>query len=80
MNIFRNSKTAGELIAELQQYNPETPVLIGYDYGDHWHSQVTPDIDDVQELNIKYSDYHRMNKIDDEEESEFKAIVLRSRR
>lgn len=48
----------------------ELDILFGYDYGDHWHTTVAASITDVLETNVKYSNYHNMNKVVDNEEAD----------
>jgi hypothetical protein len=39
----------------------------GYNYGDHWHTQVAPVAGDVQLAYVVRSDYHSMDKVMDED-------------
>jgi hypothetical protein len=55
--------TVGGLIELLQQYPEETPVYFGYDYGDHWHSEVADKIVSAREAPVEHSEYHRMMKV-----------------
>ena len=57
-----------DLIQQLQSMNPEAEVHFTYCYGDHWRTQVAPTVDLVQEGLVKYSEYHRMDKLMDEDE------------
>jgi hypothetical protein len=57
-----------ELIEMLQGMNQEAEVHISYGYGDHWRTQVAPCVDSIQEGVVEYSDYHRMDKIVDDED------------
>ena len=57
-----------DLIEQLQSMNPEAEVHFTYCYGDHWRTQVAPTVDTVEEGVVKYSDYHRMDKLMDETE------------
>jgi hypothetical protein len=52
-----------ELIEQLQDMNPDAEVHFAYNYGDHWRTEVAPTVDNVEEGNVKYSDYHRMPKV-----------------
>jgi len=47
--------------------NSEAEVHFAYGYGDHWHTQVAPAISRVFNGAVVYSDYHRMDKLADEE-------------
>ena len=57
-----------DLIEQLQSMNPEAEVHFTYCYGDHWRTQVAPTVDLVQEGLVKYSAYHSMDKLMDENE------------
>jgi hypothetical protein len=52
-----------ELIADLQQFDMDSPVHFAYNYGDHWRTQVAPGINNVTEGMVVYSDYHSMDKL-----------------
>ena len=70
-----------ELIELLQMENQDAEVHFQYNYGDHWHTEVAPRADRIDMGFIKYSDYHRMDKVvepdyDDEPEEGLKAVVL----
>jgi hypothetical protein len=55
-----------ELIKQLQSMNPDAEVHFTYNYGDHWRTQVSPTVVAVEEGIVKYSEYHRMDKLLDE--------------
>ena len=59
--------TVQELIEQLSQMNPEAVVHYSYNYGDHWRTQVAPEVSEVYEGRVKYSEYHRMPKLADED-------------
>ena len=71
-----------DLIELLQGENPEAEVHFQYNYGDHWRTQVAPRVDSVEPGFVKYSDYHRMDKVvepdyDDEDgQVEGKMVVI----
>ena len=46
----------------------EMPVHFAYNYGDHWHTEVAPTVGSVDEGVVKYSEYHRMDRLMDENE------------
>jgi hypothetical protein len=52
-----------DLIELLAGYDPEAEVHFTYNYGDHWRTQVAPKIRDVDVGYVKFSDYHRMDKV-----------------
>ena len=52
-----------ELIELLQMEDSEAEVHFSYNYGDHWRTQVAPEVRDVQVGYVKFSDYHSMDKL-----------------
>ena len=60
-----------ELIEMLQCENPDAEVHFSYNYGDHWRTQVAPEVRDVQVGFVKYSDYHRMDKLVSEDDFDY---------
>ena len=57
-----------QLIERLMDLDPNAEVHFSYNYGDHWHTEVAPTVGSVEEGLVKYSDYHRMDKLMDENE------------
>jgi hypothetical protein len=57
-----------QLIEQLGYMDADAEVHISYGYGDHWRTQVAPRVDSIQEGVVEYSDYHRMDKIVDDED------------
>jgi hypothetical protein len=57
-----------DLIELLEGHDPEAEVHFTYNYGDHWRTQVAPGVRDVYEGYVGHSDYHRMDKVLDEED------------
>jgi len=58
-----------ELIEMLQDMNPEAEVHFAYGYGDHWRTTVAPSASRVFQGQVQYSEYHRMDKlVEDEDE------------
>ena len=55
--------TVDELIAELQLMPKDAEVHFAYNYGDHWRTQVAPTVDNIEMGRVKFSDYHRMPKV-----------------
>jgi len=52
-----------ELIEQLQCMNPDAEVHYAYNYGDHWRTEVAPRVDRVHQGVVEFSDYHRMDKL-----------------
>ncbi len=52
--------TVKELIETLEGMDPEAEVHFSYNYGDHWRTTVAPKVRSVDELEVEYSEYHRM--------------------
>ena len=70
-----------QLIEQLQGMPQDAEVHFSYNYGDHWRTEVAPRVDTVDMALVKYSDYHRMDKVvdldyDDDEPNEGKEVVL----
>lgn len=57
--------TVADLIELLKQENPNSPVHFAYNYGDHWRTQVAPEVTEVFTGKVAYSEYHRMDKVVD---------------
>ena len=61
-----------DLMRDLEDMNPEAEVHFAYNYGDHWRTEVAPAISRVDEGAVVYSEYHRMDKmLEDEYDTEF---------
>jgi hypothetical protein len=61
-----------DLIEELGFMDQDADVHFSYNYGDHWRTEVAPKVGRVDEGKVVYSDYHRMDKImEDEYDIEF---------
>jgi hypothetical protein len=72
-----------DLIEQLGFQDPEAEVHFAYNYGDHWRTEVAPKVGRVFEGVVEFSDYHRMDKLVDEEDTydeetgDYKADVRR---
>jgi len=61
-----------ELIEMLQGMDQDAEVHFAYNYGDHWRTEVAPKVDRVDVGAVVYSDYHRMDKmVENEYDTEF---------
>jgi len=56
-----------DLIEKLRYMDQEADVHYAYGYGDHWRTTVAPKVSEVFEGAVVYSDYHRMDKLADED-------------
>lgn len=74
-----------DLIELLEGYDADMEVHFAYGYGDHWRTQVAPKVSQVFEGVVEFSEYHRMDKLanedyDDEDEqaveSQRRVIVI----
>ena len=72
-----------ELIEHLRTYPDDMEVKFQYNFGDYWKTEVAADIDSVNNGEVTYSEYHRMDKVveydadselDDEEREHLKKI------
>ena len=74
--------TVKELMESLEGFDPNMEVKFAYNYGDYWATEVASNIRDVDEGQIRYSEYHRMDKVveneGDEEEFYTKTVVILS--
>ena len=57
-----------QLIERLMDLDPNAEVHFSYNYGDHWRTEVAPNVSQLDEGLVKYSEYHRMDKLMDENE------------
>lgn len=57
-----------ELIEQLKRMDPDADVVFSYNYGDHWRTQVAQGVDNVDEGAVEYSDYHRMDRMVEEDD------------
>ena len=57
-----------ELIEMLQDMDQDADVHYAYNYGDHWRTEVAPKASRVNEGIVAYSEYHRMDKLVEDEE------------
>lgn len=60
-----------DLIEELKLMPQDAEVHFQYNYGDHWRTQVAPTVDMVEMGRVKYSDYHSMDKVVDDEDFDY---------
>lgn len=58
--VLNDSMTVQELINHLQGCDPEAKVVFHYNYGDYGHTEVADVVSDVEMIQVRYSDYHRM--------------------
>ena len=57
-----------QLIEQLMDMDPNAEVHFAYNYGDYWRTEVAPKISRVFEGVVQYSEYHRMDKMVDDED------------
>ena len=57
-----------ELIELLGYHSPDAEVHFSYGYGDHWRTEVAPAVSSVADGVVEFSDYHRMDKMVDDED------------
>jgi len=63
--------TVSELIAVLQEQDPDAKVHFSYNYGDHWRTQVAAEVRKVEYEKVAHSDYHSMAVIVDEDDRRY---------
>ena len=69
-----------DLMEMLSEFDPELEVQFAYNYGDHWRTIVTGDVNNVSLGKVEYSEYHRMDKFVsdddfDEDEDDNKSVT-----
>jgi hypothetical protein len=70
-----------QLIEQLQFMDKDADVHFAYNYGDYWRTEVAPKISRVSEGVVEYSEYHRMDKMANEDyDDEDEATVASQRR
>ena len=57
-----------QLIEQLEYLDPNAEVHFSYNYGDHWRTEVAPVVREVNEGVVEFSEYHRMDKMVDDED------------
>jgi hypothetical protein len=60
--------TVQELMEQLGCMDPNAVVHYSYNYGDHWRTEVAPRVSQVSEGVVEFSEYHRMDKMVDDED------------
>jgi hypothetical protein len=60
-----------DLIELLESYDADMEVHFAYNYGDHWRTEVAPRVGSVDEGAVVYSEYHRMDKMVENDDSDF---------
>ena len=70
--------TVKELIESLEGFDPNMEVKFAYNYGDYWGTEVANNIRDIDEGQVRYSEYHRMDKVTDydDEDNNIKIVVI----
>ncbi len=80
----RTALTGRQLIELLQNQDLDLPVVFAYNYGDHWHTTVLGQVENVEEGFAEWSDYHDMFKqpkedspdIEEEDEKVSRVLIL----
>ena len=68
-----------QLIELLSSFEDDMEVKVAYNYGDHWHTTVAPDVCNVEITAVEYSDYHQIDKVIDQEIVDAKEYDLARR-
>jgi hypothetical protein len=69
--------TVAELIEYLEEQDQTLEVKFSYNSGDYWRTQLAKDIEEVETGLVEYSDYHRMDKVVDNDEDGTLVLLLR---
>ena len=57
-----------QLIERLMDLDPNAEVHFSYNYGDHWRTEVAPVVSEVSEGVVEFSEYHRMDRMVNDED------------
>ena len=57
-----------DLIEQLGYMDKDAEVHFSYNYGDHWRTEVAPRVSNISEGVVEFSEYHRMDKLVDDED------------
>ena len=57
-----------QLIERLMDLDPNAEVHFSYNYGDYGRTEVAPVVREVSEGVVEFSEYHRMDKMVDDED------------
>ena len=68
--------TVAELIEYLQEQDQTLEVKFSYNSGDYWRTQIAKDIETVETGLVDYSDYHRMDKVVENDEDGTLVLLL----
>ena len=68
--------TVGDLRNALDGVDDNMKVHISYNYGDYWKTVVAPVATEAEEGRVSYSEYHRMDKIDEDGAEDFKKVFI----
>jgi hypothetical protein len=66
------------LIESLEGFDPNMEVKFAYNFGDYWKTEVASNVRDIDEGQVRYSSYHRMDKVTDydDEDDSIKTVVI----
>jgi hypothetical protein len=70
--------TVNELKELLDQFDGDLEVKFTYTASDYWRTRVASGISDAEEGYVKYSSYHRMDKVTEDEDEDDKNVLLLS--
>lgn len=59
-----------DLITQLKNYSSDLEVKFVYNYGDYWRTEVAKPVKAVADGHTIYSDYHQMDKTQNDEPNE----------
>lgn len=68
--------TVEQVISELEQFPMDMEVKFSYNFGDYWKTEVASDINSIDVKLVKYSSYHNMDKIAEDEEDDLNECII----
>ena len=76
------SMTVGELREQLERFDDDSIVMLAYTASDYWRSPIATRIEDVEESEVFYTDYHGCAQEvdrdkDDDGEDTVRVVVIR---
>ena len=86
LTAFRDlhaAMTVAELITALEAQDADLEVKFAYNYGDHGRTTVAANVRRIEEADVVYSEYHKSDRIADDEDirtEDPKTVVVLSAR
>ena len=66
--LERNAITVKELREALEDFDDDTRVMFSYHYGDRPNTLVAEGAENVEEMHVRWSDYHNQPRVAEDDE------------